>query len=403
MNIYSRGLYYSRISPFIGKNLIKVITGQRRVGKSYFLQDIRKKLESGNKPVDTLYINKEDLSFDAIRNYSDLVKWVEERVPGKGKTALLIDEVQEISSFEKALRHFYASERFDIYCTGSSATLLSGELATLLGGRTISLEIYPLTYPEFLQFHHLKENEKSFEKYLFFGGMPGLIHLPPEEDVVYDYLRNIHSTILIKDVITRHAIRNVSFLQNLVLYLAENTGNLVSAKRISDFLRSQNIRISSLLVQDYLQFLSEAGFIHKVRRSDLKGKRIFEIGEKYYFNDIGIRNALTGYRAADISKLLENIVFIHLRAAGYQVTVGKDRTKEVDFVASKQGELLYIQVCYMLNSEKTVEREFGNLARIRNDYPKIVVSLDISSKVSFEGIRHFHIRDFCTKIIKNQL
>ena len=399
MNIVSRSLYYSRISPFIGKDLIKVITGQRRVGKSYFLQDIRKKLTASGSG-HLLYINKEDLAFDSIRDYRDLVRWVEERIPAGEKGGLFIDEIQEIVSFERALRHFHSSGRYDIYCTGSTATLLSGELATLLGGRTISLEIYPLTYSEFLEFHHLEDHEENFGKYLLFGGMPGLIHLPMEEEVVFDYLRNLYNTILIKDVIARHAIRNVSFLQNLVRYVAENTGNLVSARSISNFLKSQKINISSLLVQDYLQYLNDAGFIHKVRRSDLQGKKIFEIGEKYFFNDIGMRNAVTGYRAGDISRILENIVFLHLKAAGYQVTVGKDRTKEVDFVAEKRGERIYVQVTYLLSDKNTLEREFGNLLRIRNDYPKMVVSMDQTSTSSYEGIRHYHVRDFCRILLQ---
>ena len=399
MNIVSRSLYYSRISPFIEKDLIKVITGQRRVGKSYFLQDIRKKLTASGRG-HLLYINKEDLAFDSIRDYRDLVRWVEERIPAGEKGVLFIDEIQEIAFFEKALRHFHSSGRYDIYCTGSTATLLSGELATLLGGRTISLEIYPLTYSEFLEFHHLEDREESFGKYLLFGGMPGLIHLPMEEEVVFDYLRNLYNTILIKDVIARHAIRNVSFLQNLVRYVAENTGNLVSARSISNFLKSQKINISSLLVQDYLQYLNDAGFIHKVRRSDLQGKKIFEIGEKYFFNDIGMRNAVTGYRAGDISRILENIVFLHLKAAGYLVTVGKDRTKEVDFVAEKRGERIYVQVTYLLSDKSTLEREFGNLLRIRNDYPKMVVSMDQTSTSSYEGIRHYHVRDFCRILLQ---
>ena len=184
------------------------------------------------------------------------------------------------------------------------------------------------------------------------------------------------------------------------LYIAENTGSLISAKKISDYLKSQQIKISPNLVQDYLSFLSEAYFIHKLNRSDIQGKKIFEIGEKYFFNDIGMRNSLIGYKAMDISKILENIVFLHLKAAGYEVTVGKDRTKEIDFVAKKQTELIYIQVCYLLKEQSTIDREFGNLQKIKNNYPKIVISMDKSSKASFQGIEHFHVRDFCLNFLK---
>lgn len=398
MEIFSRSLYYKQISPFIGKNLIKVITGQRRVGKSFFLKLILNEIKQKNKQVQIIYINKEDFAFDSIRNYVDLIEYVESKTITSKSIALFIDEIQEIENFEKALRHFHSKEIFDIYCTGSNANLLSGELATLLSGRSIEIEILSLTYPEFLQFHKLKDDQENFDKYLFFGGMPNLIHFNLSEDIVYDYLKNLYNTIIVKDVITRHSIRNVTFLRNLSLYIAENTGSIISAKSISDYLKSQHIKMSSVLVQDYLSYLSEAYFIHKVNRSDIQGKKIFEIGEKYFFNDIGMRNALIGYRVSDISKILENIVFLHLKSAGYQITVGKDRTKEIDFVARKKSELLYVQVCYLLKERSTIEREFGNLLKIKNNYPKIVVSMDKTSKASYEGIEHFHVKDFCLNL-----
>jgi predicted AAA+ superfamily ATPase len=395
MEIFGRSLYYNKISPFVGKNLIKVITGQRRVGKSCFLKQVLNEIELKDKQTQIIYINKEDFAFDSIRDYSDLIKYVEKRAATSKSIALFIDEIQDIENFEKALRHFHSKEIFDIYCTGSNANLLSGELATLLSGRSIEIEIFSLTYPEFLQFHKLKDNEESFENYLFFGGMPNLIHFNLSEDIVYDYLKNLYNTIIVKDVIAKHSIRNVTFLRNLSYYIAENTGSIITAKSISDYLKSQQIKMSSVLVQDYLSYLSEAYFIHKVNRSDMQAKRIFEIGEKYLFNDIGMRNALVGYKISDISKILENIVFLHLKSAGYHITVGKDRTKEIDFIARKKSELLYVQVCYLLKEPSTIEREFGNLQKIKNNYPKIVISMDKTSKASYEGIEHFHVKDFC--------
>ncbi|MCD4832697.1 MAG: ATP-binding protein [Bacteroidales bacterium] len=400
MEIFNRSLYYNQILPFIGKNLIKVITGQRRVGKSFFLRQILEKIKQENKQTQIIYINKEDFAFDSVENYADLINYVENKDSAAKNTVLFIDEIQEIENFEKALRHFHSKETFDIYCTGSNAKLLSGELATLLSGRSIEIEVFSLTYPEFLQFHRLNDNEESFDRYLFFGGMPNLIHFNLTEDIVYDYLKNLYNTIIVKDVITRHSIRNVSFLRNLSLYIAENTGSVISAKSISDYLKSQQIKMSPALVQDYLSYLSEAYFIHKVNRSDIQGKKIFEIGEKYFFNDIGMRNALIGYKATDISKILENIVFLHLKAAGYQITVGKDRTKEIDFVARKNSELLYVQVCYMLKEQSTIDREFGNLQKIKNNYSKIVVSMDKTSKATYAGIKHIHIKDFCLNFVE---
>ena len=398
MGLFNRSLYYKQISPFIGKNLIKVVTGQRRVGKSCFLRQILNEIMQKDEQTQVIFINKEDFAFDSIRNYVDLIGYVESKTTASKNIALFIDEIQEIENFEKALRHFHSKEIFDIYCTGSNANLLSGELATLLSGRSIEIEILSLTYPEFLQFHKLKDNQESFDKYLFFGGMPNLIHFNLSEDIVYDYLKNLYNTIIVKDVITRHSIRNVTFLRNLSLYIAENTGSIISAKSISDYLKSQHIKMSSVLVQNYLSYLSEAYFIHKVNRSDIQGKKIFEIGEKYFFNDIGMRNALIGYRVSDISKILENIVFLHLKSAGYQITVGKDRTKEIDFVARKKSELLYVQVCYLLKEQSTIEREFGNLRKIKNNYPKRVVSMDKTSKASYEGIKHYHVKDFCLNL-----
>jgi predicted AAA+ superfamily ATPase len=395
-----RTLYYNKIAPFIGKNVIKVITGQRRVGKSYFLKIIAKEIEKKSEDTQIIFINKEDFEFDNIRKYSDLINYVEERVQ-KQKIAIFIDEVQEIESFEKALRHFLTKEKYDIYCTGSNAGLLSGEIATLLSGRSIETEIYSLSYPEFLEFHKLNNTEENFEKYIIFGGMPNLIHFELKEEIVFDYLRNLYNTIIVKDVIARHSIRNVSFLRNLSIFIAENTGSIITAKSISDYLKSQLIKMSSSMVQDYLSYLTDAYFIHKVSRSDLNGKKIFEIGEKYFFNDIGMRNSIIGYKITDISKVLENIVMLHLKIAGYEISVGKDRNKEIDFVARKKGELLYVQVAYILNKQSTIDREFGNLQKIPNDYPKMVVSTDKSSPTTYSGIRHLQIKDFCFEMIKN--
>ncbi|RLD56984.1 MAG: ATPase [Bacteroidetes bacterium] len=398
MNLIHRKIYLQRIAPFIGKDLIKVITGQRRVGKSYFLKQIMEDLKARNPIVVAVYINKEDFEFDFLNNHENLIHYVENYAKGEKKIVLFIDEIQEISNFEKALIHFHSKGIYDIYCSGSNARLLSGELATLLSGRSIEIKIYSLTYPEFLIFHQLDNNVGSFEKYIVYGGMPNLVHFDMEKEVVSDYLNNLFNTIIVRDVISRYSIRNVSFIRNLVLFLADNTGSIVSSKRISDYFKSQKIKISPSVIQDYLLYLSETFFIHQVKRSNLQGKKIFEFGEKYYFNDIGMRNALIGYKATDIGKILENIVYLHLKVAGYNITVGKDRDKEIDFIAEKNGELTYVQVCYLLEKQSTIDREFGNLKKIRNDYPKIVVSMDTSSTSSIDGIKHFHIRDFCVDL-----
>lgn len=401
MSLINRNIYLQRIVPFIGKNLVKVITGQRRVGKSYFLKQIMDDLKVKNPTAVLIYINKEDFDFNFINNHESLIQYVEGYTKGKKDIILFIDEIQEINNFEKALIHFHSKGNFDIYCSGSNARLLSGELATLLSGRSIEIKIYSLTYTEFLTFHQLENNASSFEKYMVFGGMPNLLHFDMEKEVVFDYLNNLFNTIIVRDVISRYSIRNIAFIRNLVLYLADNTGSIVSSKRISDYLKSQQIKISPAVLQDYLLYLSETFFIHQVKRSDLKGKKLFEFGEKYYFNDIGMRNALIGYKATDIGKILENIVYLHLKVAGYNITVGKDRDKEIDFIAEKNSELTYIQVCYLLDKSSTIEREFGNLKKIKNDYPKMVVSMDASSTATIDGIKHYHIQEFCMDLFLN--
>lgn len=393
-----RDIYLKRIEPYIGKNLIKVIVGQRRTGKSFMLHQVIDLVKHQNPDRQIIYINKEDYAFDAIKTYSDLIDYVEKSKPHKG-ISLFIDEIQDISQFEKALRHFLLYPEYDICCTGSNSTILSGDIATLLSGRTIETEVYGLCYPEFIAFHNLEDSYESFEKYLLYGGMPNLIHLPLEDEIVFNYLKNIFNTIVVRDVIERHHIRNVVLLRNLCEYIADNLGSLISGKRVSDYLKSQKINMSPAMIIEYLSFLCEAFFVFKVRRSDLQGKKILEVNEKYYFNDIGLRNSLVGYNAADIGKLMENVVFNHLKIAGYQITIGEDRTKEIDFVAKKNNEIIYIQVCYQLNNDSTISREFGNLLKINNNYPKYVISMDLSSKTTYQGINHLHIKDFCRSII----
>jgi len=277
-----RKYYIEKIKAFFGKDIIKVIVGQRRVGKSYFLHQIKDEIQKIIEDVNIIYINKELYEFRSIIDYVDLMEYVNQRIIPSKKTALFIDEIQDIKDFEKALRSLQAEGIYDIYCSGSNANLLSGELATFLSGRYIEFKIYPLSYSEFLQFQNLNNSDLSFNKYLKFGGLPYLKNLELNEEIAYDYLRNIYKTILLKDVIARNNIRNVEFLQNLSEYISENTGNIISAKKISDYLKSQKINISNNIVLNYLIFLTNAFLINKVKRSEIGGKKIFEIGEKYY-------------------------------------------------------------------------------------------------------------------------
>jgi predicted AAA+ superfamily ATPase len=394
--IIQRNYYLKKIEPFIDKNLIKVIVGQRRVGKSYLLLQLINYVQANNIDSNIIYIDKEKFEFDKIRTYIDLIEYCSSRISETKKNYIFIDEIQDIESFEKALRHFYSLPEIDLYCTGSNAKLLSGELATYLSGRYIETKIYSLTYNEFLEFHKIDNSKESLDKYLRIGGLPFLINLINDEETVFEYLKNIFSTIIYKDIITRYNVRNHSFLENLIKYLALNTGNLISAKKISDFLKSQNIKMSPQIVLEYLSYLQNAFLIFKVKRTDIHGKKVFETNEKYYFEDIGLKNVITGISNFQINQVLENVVYNHLKVMDYDITVGISGEKEIDFICMKAGKKIYIQVTYLLSDKKVIEREFGNLSVIKDNFRKIVVSLDEYAPKDIEGIEHIHLRDFLT-------
>lgn len=389
-----RPYYLERISPFIGKNIIKVFTGQRRVGKSYLLFQVIKYLQEQNPKVAILYINKEDLAFSFIKTADDLNEYVLKHKVTNGKTYVFIDEIQDISHFETALRSLLLNDDLDLYCTGSNANLLSGDIAGYLSGRHIEIVVYSLSYLEFMDFHKLPDDASTLEKFLKYGGLPYLKHLPLEDAVVFEYLKNIYSTIVYRDIINRYSVRNTLFLEQLVLFLAGHTGSLFSAKKISDFLKSQQINIAPNQVQTYIQHIVNAFLIHKVARYDLVGKRIFETGEKYYFENLGIRHGLWGYRIEDRGKILENVVYNHLLSKGYTIHVGLLGAAEIDFVCEKDGEKHYIQVALSINEPQTMEREFGNLKKINDNYPKTVITMDTFNGNSFLGITSIDLRSF---------
>jgi len=397
-NLIAREIYINKLLPFIDKYLIKVIVGQRRVGKSYLLLQIMEHLKKENTLANIIYINKEKYEFDALRTYQDLTNYCESKLSEVTKNYIFIDEIQDIEHFEKTLRHFYSQPNVDIYCTGSNAKLLSGELATYLSGRYIEIKVYSLSYLEFLKFHNLQNTLESLEYYMQIGGLPYLVNLLPRKEVIFEYLSNILSTIIYKDIIARYHIRNHSFLENLVKFLSQNTGNLISAKKISDYLKSQNIKMSPQIVLDYLQYLENAFLVFKVKRTDLTGKKVFETSEKYYFEDIGIKNALAGENNFQINQVIENLIFNHLKIMGYEVNVGVLGDKEIDFICHKQGKKLYLQAAYLLPDEKVKEREFGNLLQINDNYRKVVVSLDKYAPKDYNGIEHIYLLDFLTQI-----
>lgn len=393
LSLIERPTYIAQITPYIKKNLIKVISGQRRVGKSYLLFQLMKLIQNSKAACNIIYINKEDLQFDFIKNAIDLNEYILSQRKPDQHNYIFIDEIQDIIDFEKALRSLLLDETNDLYITGSNAKMLSGELATYLSGRYIEFNVYSLSYTEFLSFHRIKDTDQSLNHYFKFGGLPYLINLPLN-DQAFEYLKSVYSTIIFRDVVSRYNLRNSVFLEKLVLFLADNIGSLFSAKRISDYLKSQQTNLAPNQIQLYNSYLTSAYIIHEAARYDIIGKKIFESGSKFYFENTGLRNAIIGYSPKDLGKILENVVYNHLLFLGYTIKVGTMNTQEIDFVCERNGEFLYIQVALRLDSEATIQREFGNLLLISDNYPKIVVTYDQFTGNTYQGVEHINIRDF---------
>lgn len=396
MKILKRPFYLSRIEHNFGRNSIIILTGQRRVGKSYLLRSLRECLDD-HAENNIIFIDKEKKEFDSILNYGDLNNYIENHKNEDAKNYVLIDEIQDIAGFERTLRAYYEEDNFELVVTGSNSKMLSSELSTIIGGRYKEIYVQSLTYQEFLLFHELEDSDDALAKYLRFGGLPGLVRTGLTADDALEYQNDVLSTVLLKDIIMRHEIRNVSFLQNLIRYLADNTGKLISATNVAKYMKSNGNSISTGLILNYLEYLTESYVTKKVTRYDIHGKRLFDSNDKYYFQDIGLRNSLIrGVRTFDIEKLIENVVYNHLIFMGYEVYVGQLRNKEIDFVASGKGQsTIYIQVAYIIGSDETYQREFGNLREIRDNYPKYVISSTPSVDVtSDDGITHLSLRRF---------
>ena len=395
-----RKRYIEKIIPFIEKPIIKVITGIRRCGKSTLLKQIVQLLENRNVANEQIiHINMELMEFDGLKNYRDLYTYIQERQTKTNlKYYVFIDEVQEVEDWEKAINSLLAEEKSDIYISGSNARLLSSELATLLSGRYVEFKMYSLVFSEFLSFSHNRsndfDNEKQFNQFLKFGGFPGLHHMELDDTVIRQYLQSIYNSVLLKDVIVRNNIRDAAMLDVISKYLIDNSGKITSAKSISDFMKSQKRKVSVDTVLNYIRFSCDALLFEKVERYDLKGKRLLETYEKYYMSDIGLRFATLGYTPESISAQLENIVYLELKSRDYTITIGKLDDLEIDFIASKGNERIYIQVCTQLTNDKVVEREYRSLEMVKDSFPKYVLSLDKGFETSRNGIKWMNIVDF---------
>lgn len=399
MQAIVRHSYLDRIEKYLGKDTIIIIVGQRRVGKSYTLRLFRDKV-ANDINANIIFIDKEKHEYRNIQTDQDLNAYIDERRDKTKTNYILIDEVQDIDGFEKSIRSYYEEPDVELIVTGSNSNMLSSDLANKIGGRYKEIFVQALSYEEFMEFHDLPDNDDTLAKYIQFGGLPGLKKIGLDEQDAREYQMDIYSTVLLKDVIRRNNIRNVTFLENLAHFIADNAGKMCSANSIAKYMRSQGENITSSAIINYARYLCESYMIQKVNRYDIHGKKIFESNEKYYFEDNGIRNALVGgSRERDIEKVIENIIYNHLVRLGYDVMIGQLQVGEIDFVCTKpQGERIYVQAAYIIADNNTYEREFGNLRAIKDNYPKYVISMTpLVTKSDDNGITHLHLRKFLTE------
>lgn len=394
MKITERNSYIKQVERLMGKGEAIALTGHRRAGKSCILASLAERWKNlGN----IIFIDMEDPDQADLETYKELHDYVKSHFVEESKNFLLIDEVQEISQFEKALRYWIRQDNMTVVVTGSNAAMLSSEVATAFAGRYFDVHINSLNYEEFLRFYALQDSDDSLTAYLRWGGLPFLAQIPMADTKVRtDYLGSIYDTIFVKDVITRRKVRNVTMMDNLARFVADNTGKIFSANSIAKYLKGKEKAVSANTVGEYMEAWCESYMIDKVKRYDIKGKLVFEQQEKYYFEDLGIRNYLCkDKRNIDIEKSLENIVYLKLKNRGFDVYVGQINGKEIDFVARRGTEMLYVQVAMTITNEATYQREFGNLKLIRDNYPKYLVTLDpIAALVNDSGIIACTMRDF---------
>lgn len=395
----NRELYMSRIRPFIGNDLIKVLTGIRRSGKSVMLDLIKRELvASGVNDNQFISINFENMCNAHLCFAEALHQEISQKISEiSGKAYLFFDEIQEVIHWEKCINSFRVEFNCDIYITGSNARLLSGELGTYLAGRYVEFVIYPFSFCEFSELYHSiypdSDLRAVFTQYLTSGGMPYLSNLRYSEQPSRQYLQDLYNSVVLKDIVKRNNIRDVDLLERIIAYITANIGTTFSATAISKYLKNEGRTVAPETILNYIKACEDAFLFYRVRRQDLRGKKILTVNEKYYIADHGIREAVFGGNMKDINLIFENIVYMELLRRGYKVTVGKAGEKEIDFIAEKQAQKLYVQVAYLLASEETIQREFGAYSTVRDNFPKYVVSYD-EFDLSRDGYKHVNIREF---------
>ena len=399
MSAILRQSYLEKIERYLGRDTIIILTGQRRIGKSYILRLFRDKV-SKDAGSNVIFIDKEKNEFDDIKTYRDLNAYIDERRNRAKKNYILVDEIQDIAEFEKSVRSYYEEPDVEIVVTGSNSKMLSSDLSTLIGGRYKEIYVQALSYEVFMLFHTLPDSDDTLAKYIRFGGLPGLVKIGLDEQDAREYQLDVYHTVLLKDVVMRNKIRNVPFLENLVRFLADNTGKIISANSIAKYMKAQGESVTSTVIINYTKNLSDAYLIHKVNRYDIHGKKLFESNDKFYFEDNGLRNTLAGgSREGDIEKVIENVIYNHLVRLGYEVTVGQLQAGEIDFVCNKpEGQRVYVQASYLIADDATRAREFGHLQAIKDNYPKYVISMTpLVDRQDSDGITHLSLRRFLTE------
>lgn len=409
----SRPLYLSELKQFIDTPFIKVITGLRRSGKSTVMKLLQAELlERGVLAEQIIYINLESFVFSDLKDAKTLYEFIQGKMVAGQKHYVLLDEIQDVQDWEKSVNAFIVDFDIDLYITGSNSQLLSSELATFLTGRYVEIPIFTLSFQEFLTFKlHYGQNNlpqqsfaqdkasllTAFNEYLRKGGFP-VVHIADyEQDTIDKIVQDIYDSVILRDTVQRHKIRDVELLERVVKYAFDNIGNTFSGKNVADYFKSQQRNLNVNTVYNYLQALESAFILHRVERFDIKGKEILKTQEKFYLGDVSLLYATMGFRLTLISGILENLVYLELKRQGYTVYIGKLGDKEVDFIAQKQNEKRYIQVAYKLESETTIQREFAPLLQIADHYPKYVVTMDEYWQGNIDGVVHLNIVDFLMK------
>ena len=388
-----------KILKFVDSPLIKILTGIRRCGKSTILMMIRDKLLSdGIKKKQILYYRFDSMEYENIKSASDMFAELKKNLFADGKTYLLLDEVQEVDGWEKILNSLMSDYNVDIFVTGSNSKMMSSEISTHLTGRYISFQIFPLTFAEFLDFRknysEVGDIQTEFKNFLKFGGFPACHLKNFSADEIYTIVSDIYNSTIFTDIVRRNQIRRADMLERIVKYIFDNIGQTFSALTLAKFMKSQNRKLDVETVYSYLEKLEKAFILYRCPRFDIKGKNFLKTQEKFYLADISLRHSVLGYRPADISALMENIIFIELRSRGYKVSVGKFDNLEIDFVAEKNDSKIYVQVTYSIKNPETEQREYENLLKIKDNYPKFVVRADDFAEGNYKGIKTFHIADF---------